>query len=111
MYGTGNDTHTAAEVTVRLARDTDAGALLRLAALDSAEPLEGAVLIAESDGHAVAALPLRAGGPIADPFTRTSGVVALLELRAAQLRGAEGAGRGRLRARVRGAARALALAR
>ena len=85
MYDTGAHSHP--HVTVRLARDEDAGALLRLAALDSAEPLSGAALLAEVDGEVVAALPLAGGSAIADPFRRTTPMVDLLELRAAQLRG------------------------
>ncbi len=74
-------------VTVRLAHDSDAGALARLAALDSSEAPEAPTLLAEVDGHAVAALPIRGGDAVADPFRRTAAMVQMLELRAAQLRG------------------------
>ena len=90
MYGTENHTLTDSQVTVRLAQDGDFRALVRLAALDSTEPLEGPALLAEVDGEAVAAIPLGGGAAIADPFRRTTAVVALLELRAAQLRGEAG---------------------
>ena len=41
--------------------------------------------MAEVDGRVLAALPLRDGRALADPFRRTADLVALLELRAAQL--------------------------
>jgi len=73
-------------VTVRHARAEDAGALERLAALDSAHAPGGPLLVAESDAGIVAALPVGSGRPIADPFEPTAEVLALLELRATQLR-------------------------
>ena len=97
-------------ITVRVARAEDAAALVRLAALDSAELPRGAVLLAESDGAPLAALPVSGGSSIADPFQRTLGVVQILELRAAQLRAAgDRALAPNLMDRVRAAARALAL--
>ena len=74
------------DITVRLADYSDARELLRLAALDSAQLPDGALVVAESDGKLMAALPLDGGTPIADPFLRTAAVVQMLELRAAQLR-------------------------
>ncbi len=74
-------------VTVRHARAEDAGTLERLAALDSAHAPGGPLLVAESEARIVAALPLGSGRPIADPFEPTAEVLALLELRATQLRG------------------------
>lgn len=73
------------EVTVRRANVGDEAALAALAALDSARPPVGAVLVAESDARLLAALPLGSGRPIADPFEPTAELVSLLELRAAQL--------------------------
>jgi len=72
-------------VTVRHASPGDESALIRLAALDSARPPHGPALIAESDAHILAALPMGAGRPIADPFVPTEELVALLQLRASQL--------------------------
>jgi hypothetical protein len=74
-------------ITVRRASSTDQGELARLAALDSARPPTGTVLVAEADYRLLAALPVGSGRPIADPFEPTAEVVALLELRAAQLAG------------------------
>src|SRR4051812_24566900 len=87
------------EIIVRSATAADEFQLARLAALDSGRPVAGSALVAESDARIVAALPLGSGRPIADPFEPTSGVVALLELRATQLR-SENSTRRRLRDRV-----------
>ena len=107
MYGTDDNTIASAHVTVRLAEEHDARALERLAALDSAEIPAGPTLLAEVDGRAVAALPVLGGSAIADPFSRTLAMVAMLELRAVQLRG-----QGHLGAPVRShAARLRRLAR
>jgi hypothetical protein len=43
--------------------------------------------VAEAGGEVVAALPVGGGPPLADPFQETGGVVRLLRLRNAQLRG------------------------
>ena len=79
-------------VTVRLGHWADELEVKRLAALDSARKPCGDLLVAERDARIVAALPLGSGRPIADPFEPTAEIVALLELRAAQLR-ARGAAR------------------
>jgi hypothetical protein len=76
-------------VTVRRSTAGDAGALARLAALDSASPPRGPALVAEADSRLLAALPLGSGRPIADPFEPTAELVALLELRRAQMETAD----------------------
>jgi hypothetical protein len=73
-------------VVIRPAVAADANALRRLAALDSARPLIGGTLLAEQRGSVVAAVSLSDGGAIADPFVATADMVALLRVRAAQLR-------------------------
>jgi hypothetical protein len=73
-------------LTVRHAVASDLSQLARLAALDSATPPRGPALVAEADSRMLAALPLGSGRPIADPFEPTAEVVALLQLRAEQLR-------------------------
>ncbi len=70
---------------IRLACPDDQPGLLRLAALDSAEPISGPALVVVADGEIVAALPLGGGAPIADPFRQTSAIVEVLRLRARQL--------------------------
>ena len=74
------------DVTVRLARSSDTRQLFSLAALDSASVPQGEVVVAESEGRIVAALPLDGGPALADPFHRTAALVQMLELRAQQLR-------------------------
>jgi hypothetical protein len=75
-------------VSLRLATSADRPQLDLLAALDSARPLDGAVLVAEADGSLRAARSLRDGRTIADPFAPAADLVVLLAARAALLRGA-----------------------
>jgi len=60
------------------ATPTDRRELDRLAALDSAEPLQGEILLGRVDGELRAALSRADGRVVADPFTRSADVVALL---------------------------------
>lgn len=92
-------------LTVRRSTSTDDAGLARLAALDSASPPRGPALIAEADSRMLAALPIGSGRAIADPFEPTAEIVALLELRRAQVDGATSASHGRpsrLRGLLRG---------
>jgi hypothetical protein len=96
-------------ITVRHAVSADHTELARLAALDSASPPRGSMLVAEADSRMLAALPIGSGRPIADPFEPTTEAVALLELRARQLAERQGERRGvvdRLRSLLRVPARA-----
>jgi hypothetical protein len=68
----------------RLGRD-DLAEVERLAQLDSRRPPEGALLGIEIEGRLLAAISLTTGESMADPFSRTGELRALLELRAAQL--------------------------
>jgi hypothetical protein len=77
----------AEAVAIREATLADSRAIDALATLDSSHRPHGRLLVAEVDGDLVAALPIEGGPPVADPFRRTSELVALLEARAAQLRG------------------------
>jgi hypothetical protein len=70
-------------VVIRPAYPDDAAALERLARLDSRRPLSGPVLVAERDGRLLAALATATGRHVADPFSPTADLVALLEVRAA----------------------------
>jgi hypothetical protein len=67
-------------LTIRLATLDDVPALLRLAALDSAAPLAGRVLMAELGGVPIAAVALEGGAMIADPFEHTEDAVRRLSL-------------------------------
>jgi hypothetical protein len=78
-------TPTDPHLTIRLAGPRDDSELLRLAALDSARPLTGRVLLAESDGGPLAAVSLETGSVTADPFQYTEGAVRILRLRRYQL--------------------------
>ena len=86
---------TATSVSIRRAGPHDAPALHRLAALDSAAPLRGEVLMAEADGVVLAALSLSDGSAVADPFSPTAELVALLRLRRGQMCASDPPSRGR----------------
>jgi len=76
-----------ASVLIRPAAAEDEPVLARLAALDERPELPGGErLIGELGGRVVAALEVRSGRAVADPFTPTSAIVELLGLRAAQVR-------------------------
>src|SRR3954471_21575147 len=70
-------------ITVRPATAADAEMLRRVAALDSARPVAGDVLVAEADGELVAALSQTDGRVVADPFVSSALAVGMLRLRAA----------------------------
>jgi hypothetical protein len=93
-------------LTLRLATPEDAAALHRLAALDSSAAPELPVLVAEAGDELLAALSLVDHHVVADPFRRTTDVVALLRERAHATRRARSPRRSRPRGRTR-----LALAR
>ena len=71
-------------LVIRPAYPDDHAPLARLAALDSRRPLPtaGPVLVAERDGQILAALSPADGRAIADPFSPTADLVALLRLHA-----------------------------
>ena len=66
-------------VLIRPARPADSSDLAVLAALDSAAPLTGEVLLAEhSGGEVAAAMSLDTGAVVADPFVPTAHLIELL---------------------------------
>jgi hypothetical protein len=71
----------ASNITIRVAAPTDAGTLDRLAALDSARPLAGRVLLAQSGDEPIAAISVETGAITADPFRPTADAVRVLRLR------------------------------
>jgi hypothetical protein len=75
-----------ASVLIRRAGAWDGPEIDRLAALDERELPPGERLIAEVSGRPVAAVEVRSGATIADPFVPTRAIVELLGLRAAQVR-------------------------
>jgi hypothetical protein len=93
-------------LTLRLAAPQDAAALHRLAELDSSTAPQLPVLLAEAGGEVRAALSLVDHHVVADPFHRTSDLVALLRERAYATRRGVAPRRTRPRGRTR-----LAIAR
>jgi hypothetical protein len=85
--GDVNPLAAAVGITLRLADAADGSAIADLAGLDSARSPAEPILIAEVDGELRAALSLRDGALIANPFHRTLVAQQLLRARAAQLRG------------------------
>ena len=106
----------AAQITIRPASADDQIALVRLAALDSAEaPPPTPLLLAEVDGQLRVAFSLRDGSAIADPFVPTVDILALVRAHASAP-GARGARRplgrrGRNSRRLRNGALELASVR
>ncbi|MBA2346721.1 MAG: hypothetical protein H0V81_00360 [Solirubrobacterales bacterium] len=72
-------------IAIRLADESDAQSLTRLAGLDSARVPEDPLLLGLLDGRVVVALSLSAGTVIADPFTPTLDLVALVRQRSERL--------------------------
>jgi hypothetical protein len=73
-------------IVIRRAEAHDSAALCRLVQLaERPEPPAQPVLLAESDGHLVAAVSTTTGETVSDPFVATADVIALLQLRARQL--------------------------
>jgi hypothetical protein len=100
----------AAAITIRTLGDEDGGRAAWLAQLDSARVPEGALLGVEVEGRLLAAISLATGEVIADPFSRTAELRALLELRAAQVRRRQQPARGRRRLTLRAQPSRAALA-
>ena len=74
-------------VLIRPAAADDEPAIARLAALNERPELPGGErLIGELKGRVVAALDVRSGRAVADPFVPSLGIVELLAMRAAQVR-------------------------
>src|SRR5215212_2834152 len=76
----------ADDVVIRTASKADEKRLQRLAQLECATVPKGPTLVAEHDGVLIAALPVRGGRALADPFVPSADFVRLLEVRAKQLR-------------------------
>ena len=94
-------------ISIRTAGLQDEQRVARLAALDSAPAPAGPALLAEVDGQLRAALALRDGAVVADPFAPTAELVSLLRVRADALAGRTA---GQRRERQPGFARRLGLA-
>ena len=75
---------TTSSLVLRPATSADTADLERLAALDSARPLTGEVLLADVDGGVRAALSLESGRAVADPFYPSLELVPLLRAAAGE---------------------------
>jgi hypothetical protein len=81
-------------LTIRRATAADASAVRRLAALDSAFPPTGELLLAEMGDELWAAISVDTGAAVADPFHPSRDLVELLRFRAERLNGHERPRRG-----------------
>jgi hypothetical protein len=75
---------TSSSLVLRPATSADADDLERLAALDSASPLAGDVLVAYAGGELRAALSVDSGRSVSDPFWPSADLVALLHAAAGE---------------------------
>jgi len=76
-------------LTIRPADLADLAGLDRLAALDSASPPTGDVIVAEVGGELWAAVEIDSGAAIADPFRPSGELVELLRLHLSESRRSE----------------------
>jgi hypothetical protein len=83
-------------LTIRRATAADAFAIRRLAAIDSAAPPTGDVLLAEMGNELWAAVAVETGTAVADPFRPSGDLVELLHFRAERMRTDEHPHRGAL---------------
>jgi uncharacterized protein with von Willebrand factor type A (vWA) domain len=72
-------------IAIRPAGADDDAVLAAIAALDSARPLRRPAVLAVVDGRPVAAASVADGRIVADPFTPTADIVALLDRRVADV--------------------------
>jgi hypothetical protein len=75
----------SATVTIRRLADAERAQVKLIAELDSKRLPEAPWLGAEVEGRVLAVTSLTSGDTVADPFSRTAELRAMLELRAAQL--------------------------
>ena len=75
---------TSASLVLRPATSADTADLERLAALDSARPLSGEVMLAHVDGDVRAAVSLETGRSVADPFYPSLELLPLLRAAAGE---------------------------
>ncbi|MDX6582721.1 MAG: hypothetical protein QOI10_1905 [Solirubrobacterales bacterium] len=80
------------QVSIRRLGDADGEALKALAGRDSSPVPGGELLGAELSGRLIAVVSITSGQSVADPFTPTTEVRSLLELRAAQVRDTDARG-------------------
>jgi ketosteroid isomerase-like protein len=88
MIAPTTDASPMTSITLRSATPTDRESLERLAALDSSSVPTGDLVVAERDGHMIAAVAVADLTAVADPFERTDDAVALLRGHVARRRSA-----------------------
>ena len=74
------------DISIRRLGEADRAAVELLAELDSSRNPEAPMIGVEVEGRLLAATSLTSGEMVADPFSQTSELRSLLELRSAQLR-------------------------
>jgi hypothetical protein len=77
------------DLTIRPDTPADATAVERLAQLDSSDRPPGRLLVGEVEGELIAAISLRTGAFVADPFKPTAEAVRMLSMRREQLASVE----------------------
>jgi hypothetical protein len=77
------------DLTIRPDAPDDAPAIERLAQLDSSERPPGRLLVGEVEGELIAAISLRTGAFVADPFKPTAEAIHMLSMRREQLAAAQ----------------------
>ena len=85
MYHRKHDETETRSITIRLTRPSDVDELRRVAQRDSRTVPDGEVLIAIDQGEIRAAISLRSGEVIADPFHHTEELVRMLAMRRAEM--------------------------
>jgi hypothetical protein len=101
MYHKKRDEAEPHSIIIRLTGPTDVDELRRVAERDSRAVPKGETLIAINEGEIRAAISLRRGEVVADPFHRTEDLVRMLTVRRAQmLRGIRRRRRGLRRLRL-----------
>ena len=81
-------------ITIRRLTETDEPAVAELAERDSRRRPEGDLLGAEIEDRLLVAASVASGEIVADPFTRTDELRALIEMRIAQIKGPKPRGLG-----------------
>lgn len=80
-------------ITIRRLGPSDEAAIERLAQVDSNERPEAPLMGAEVEGRLLIAMSIETGESVADPFSRTEELRALVGIRVAQIKGRRPAGK------------------
>jgi hypothetical protein len=85
----GTAVFAANRYVIRVATEEDAAALAHIAEVDSQRPLRGPVLVGFIEGRPAAAISLKDGRAVADPFRNTAHLAAHLRARSGAVAAAE----------------------